>query len=430
MGIGYGKLLLFGEHAVVHGHPAVGTGTDLHTEVTFDPDMHPPGREDAAAGGAADTRRETDRPAPGSAAPSRANHSGTPIVVAGRKVATEGLHPDDVPSFVEALESARTYDPAALKEPRALRLESNVPRGVGLGSSSALCAALASELLGETEARVQDQDYTPAHGHEVWRLAHHLEHVYHGTPSGVDTCLSTFGGLRAVYPQPGGEMPHTELLSGAEGSRLNGGARAPGAGGGATHPSAGVAGTGAGGGAPSDDMATTAGSVPHPDAGVAGTGDTAGPDEHIATHPGEAAGLTVVYGYMPRSGDTRALVGEIRNALEAGNRDVGERLEELGRISGNAIEVLRARQPDAGALGALANEAQRHLEALGLSNEALRAVFAAGTGAGARGGKLSGAGGGGAWFLVFDTPRQAENGREAVIAAVGEIPAFTLPVGG
>ncbi|HUJ75281.1 MAG TPA: hypothetical protein VL359_10500, partial [bacterium] len=72
---------------------------------------------------------------------------------------------------------------------RSVSITSDVPRGVGFGSSAALCTALSSAALGRG-------------GTDPWELAHKLESVFHGTPSGVDTGLSLFSGVTAFEPRP------------------------------------------------------------------------------------------------------------------------------------------------------------------------------------------------------------------------------------
>ncbi len=65
------------------------------------------------------------------------------------------------------------------------RVRSSIPVGFGLGSSAALSVALAGAL-----ARAAGGDPSPA---QLNRLAHHLERVTHGRPSGIDDTVVSRG---------------------------------------------------------------------------------------------------------------------------------------------------------------------------------------------------------------------------------------------
>ncbi len=324
MGIGYGKLLLFGEHAVVHGYPAVGIGCDRRTAVTFDGDYEP------------------------------GDNSGT-IEIAGRQVVARGLAEEDTAAFARAVECGVSAAGGSTT-PGFINIESNLPPGVGLGSSAALSAAIAFETLtpekpDKRSGRAEHDDRTKR---RVWELAHDIERIYHGTPSGIDTALAVYRGTLAAYPEPPG-LPRTESLQ------------------------------------------------PHTD-------------------------MAIVYGYIPRSGATGTLVASIRKALETGNRATRDALEALGALSRRAIEMLAGRSADAGAFGELAEEAHRQLRSLGLSTIELEECLAAGRRAGALGGKLSGAGGGGAWFLVFDERPRAEAALRELGDRLRDVPLSILPI--
>ena len=72
-------------------------------------------------------------------------------------------------------------------------------------------------------------------------------------------------------------------------------------------------------------------------------------------------------------------------------------------------------------LGGLAERAHRELERLGLSTPELEDLLEAGARAGAVGGKLSGAGGGGAFYLVARTSEAAHQVSRAVRARAREL---------
>jgi mevalonate kinase len=114
--------------------------------------------------------------------------------------------------------------------------------------------------------------------------------------------------------------------------------------------------------------------------------------------------LFLLVGAVPRESDTKHLVARVRAARDADAPGVRGHLEALGSIAERAIELLGAvDSPEVvPKLGELAGKAQERLRGLELSNDNLEAVLQAGRGAGASGGKLSGAGGGGAFFLVVE----------------------------
>jgi len=275
VGTGSAKLILFGEHAAVHGFPAIGTPLPEETTVR----LHGPGRQAWNLEGVP--------------APDRG-------VIESLMTAMEELLPE--------------------VERRCISISSAVPRGVGFGSSAALCTALSSAALGTRSG-------------DVWKLAHQLERVFHGTPSGVDTGLSFLPGVTAFEPRPPA-LPAWE--------------RAP------------------------------------------------------------CAPLWLVVGAVPRMDNSAALIRGIGERMRSGESSVREALAGLGRI---AVEARRrlGEQTAATVIARLADEAQAVLADLGLSSPSLDALLAEGRSSGALGGKLSGAGGGGAFFLVCDSQRAAQN---------------------
>ena len=147
-GEAHGKLLLFGDHAVVYGHPALGLTLPLTTRVTL---------------------------------------------------TTSGTRNDDQET-IASLVSRFSNDMQQRwhEQPWRTSITSDVPIGQGYGSSAALTGALARALL--------PADATPQ---ALWQEAHQAEHAYHGRPSGVDTALALGTGLLS-YVRPVNETPHIE----------------------------------------------------------------------------------------------------------------------------------------------------------------------------------------------------------------------------
>lgn len=270
-----GKLLLFGEHAVVHGFPALGMTLPLGTRVWLsDP---------------ADTVTSSHIP------------QSTPD------------HTDCIRSLVPYL--GDTAQALWQQHTWHAHIQSDVPMGRGLGSSSALTGAVARAFAQGALSSVSPR--------AIWHMAHQAEHKYHGHPSGVDTGLALQGGLLAVTPVKN-SLPDLRACS--------------------------------------------------------------------------ASPFTLVVGTLPRHTNTHALVQRVRDQVKAHSKETLGRLKRLGQLA-----MIPPVLEDAGAvLGERANEAHALLQTLGLSTAALDQSLLAGLDAGAHGGKLSGAGGGGAFVLFCE----------------------------
>ncbi|TVQ25445.1 MAG: hypothetical protein EA383_08420 [Spirochaetaceae bacterium] len=317
MGLGRGKLLLFGEHAAVYGHPAIGIATADTTHV----DVRP---------------RSVERP-------DGRMHSVThalPYDGETFSLVLSGVEKDHTEAFLEAVMQSlhaaslsAAYLRATYPTGMEIAVRSTIPTGSGFGSSAALCAALATEFCG-TAAATFDR---------LWAIANSVEALFHGTPSGIDTGLSLSTGLRAIYPAPP-ELPTMQTV--------------------------------------------------------------------------ETDSFALLYGGVSREGNTRALVAGVRAGMQSDDDRTRAAVTELGRIAREAITVCGTKSP-AERLGVLCDEAQEQLRSLRLSTDLLERRIERARDFGARGGKLSGAGGGGAWFAVFDS---VDSAREARLGLNRELP--------
>jgi mevalonate kinase len=148
MGFGRGKVILLGEHAVVHGYPAIAVGIErgVHAE-------------------AAPAKRDLLRLEPWDLA----------------------LEPD--PDGREPLERAFSAILGEYEDrpPLEVRATVELPAGAGLGCSAAIGVAVLDaidEALGRRRTRAELGDAALA-----W------EEVFHGDPSGVDNAMSAVGGV-------------------------------------------------------------------------------------------------------------------------------------------------------------------------------------------------------------------------------------------
>lgn len=147
------KIILFGEHTVVYGHPAIAAPVhevEARVTITAQPTRSGPPEIEAPQIGLKTT---LDR--------LQADH---PIACAFQLVA-EALGLDHWPAF-------------------HLRLTSSIPVASGMGSSAATAVALVRALSAFMGHPLSDS--------EVCALAYRLEQRHHGTPSGIDNTVITF----------------------------------------------------------------------------------------------------------------------------------------------------------------------------------------------------------------------------------------------
>ncbi len=149
-----GKIILFGEHAVVYGQPALAVPVQqvqARAVITAAPDLAP--------GEVWITAPEVNLQAPWSQLPPE--------------------HP-----LVKAIQL--TLDALGLPRPPAMRIRitSTIPVAAGLGSGAAVSVALVrglSRFLGH-----------PLDDAQVNAIAYEVEKIHHGTPSGIDNTVVTY----------------------------------------------------------------------------------------------------------------------------------------------------------------------------------------------------------------------------------------------
>jgi mevalonate kinase len=149
-----GKIILFGEHSVVYGQPAIAvpvTQVQARAIITARPDR-PAGWVDLVA----------------------------PNI--GLAASLKDLPEDHPLSFVVE----RVFQETAISRPPAMtiRITSTIPIAAGLGSGAAVSVAIIralSEFLGQ-----------PLPNDRVSNLAYEVEKLHHGTPSGIDNTVITY----------------------------------------------------------------------------------------------------------------------------------------------------------------------------------------------------------------------------------------------
>ncbi len=151
-GIGYGKVILFNEHFVVHGVPAIAGSMGAHTSCTVTPGK-------GSGWTLLDERPETP----------------------GYKTSKM----DEQRQSIDNIFAALGRDPTG--EPIHIHFGGSLLCASGLGASGASCTALARALNDHFDLDRDDDAINQA--------AFEGEKGYHGTPSGLDNTVSTFGGM-------------------------------------------------------------------------------------------------------------------------------------------------------------------------------------------------------------------------------------------
>jgi len=175
--VGYGKIILLGEHAVVYGYPALAAALD---------------------------RGVTMAPVP--------TPAGGPLRLDIRAWNLSITAQDDHPAAGGGAARARARDPR--RPPMTLVGDAQIPHGAGLGSSAALAVAVTRALL--TYRKLPHGAATLTHA------ANASETLVHGTPSGVDVALAIAGGTGVFRRSTGlvrlAKVPPLRVLVGSSGS--------------------------------------------------------------------------------------------------------------------------------------------------------------------------------------------------------------------
>ncbi|KAJ3150843.1 hypothetical protein HDU89_002840 [Geranomyces variabilis] len=205
-----GKVILFGEHAVVYNKPAIAASLGLRSYAWFRtesagvsatllrlnlPDIHPSPIEFPLEQLAAVSRAYYH-----TADVSDANlepYALVPDAERALEPLLSGL-PDSAvrPAVLAFLHLFLAICPKA--PPLDVCVRSELPVGAGLGSSASFSVAVAAGLLAlsslQDEIVSEDKHVDPAWRVNLWAFM--AEKVIHGHPSGVDNSLATYGGAK------------------------------------------------------------------------------------------------------------------------------------------------------------------------------------------------------------------------------------------
>ncbi|MFX1376518.1 MAG: mevalonate kinase [Promethearchaeota archaeon] len=151
-GKGFGKTILFGEHFVVYGLPAIASALGTFTKATV---------------------KVAD---------------GSGYVVDDQRLATPGYKKKKYNEAMQSVQNVINFLNINTKTQKLkITFEGNLIAASGVGASAAQCTSLARALNNTFHLNLDDE--------KINETAYEGEKAYHGTPSGIDNTASTYGGL-------------------------------------------------------------------------------------------------------------------------------------------------------------------------------------------------------------------------------------------
>jgi len=149
-GSGYGKVILFGEHFVVHGVPGIVSAIDSTTDAEV-------------------------------------KKMGTGIQVKDDRKTAKGYSEEKRLQQLESIERMLKFMQVDLKTPLNIWIGGTLPGFSGLGASAASSVAIARAVAQELNMKMSDE--------KINQTAYEGEKAYAGNPSGIDNTAATYGGL-------------------------------------------------------------------------------------------------------------------------------------------------------------------------------------------------------------------------------------------
>lgn len=284
-----GQIFLFGEHAVVYGQPALATAIDIRAEARAEPVPNKLFKIRSEGVGQLDAKIKKRN----------GNWS-----VCEKKGDIKKLE------FVSKA-AELTINHVDKAQGLKIFIESGIPLGSGLGSSSAVTTATIAAVSKELGKKLSRE--------KISQLAYETELGVQGAASRTGVSVASYGGFLRVQDE------NVERLEG----------------------------------------------LPE---------------------------LDIVIGYTGEYGNTGELVAGVKGLKDSRPALINPIIESIGKTADMGIESLR--EKNLGKVGVLMNTNQNLLEGLGVSSPDLRDLIAAAREAGARGAKLTGAGGGGCMIAL------------------------------
>ncbi len=149
-GSGYGKVILFGEHFVVHGVPGIVSATDAKTDA------------------------EVKKIAKG-------------LEINDQRTGSKGYAEEKRLQQIESIQRMLKAIGMPTDTAMAIWIGGNLPGFSGLGASAASSVAIARAISEEFGLKLSDE--------KINAVAYEAEKAYAGNPSGIDNTAATYGGL-------------------------------------------------------------------------------------------------------------------------------------------------------------------------------------------------------------------------------------------
>ncbi|MGH2523765.1 MAG: mevalonate kinase family protein, partial [Anaerolineales bacterium] len=158
-----GKVILFGEHAVVYGQPALAVPvTQVRATATVTP--HPPAPSPAGRGGGGEGIWIDARDL-------------------NRRYRLEDAAPDD-PLAAAIRLTISNYQLPITSQALQISIVSSIPPASGLGSGAAVCTAIVRALAAHYQSPISNS--------QVSAIVFETEKLLHGTPSGIDNTVIAY----------------------------------------------------------------------------------------------------------------------------------------------------------------------------------------------------------------------------------------------
>ncbi|XP_042434450.1 mevalonate kinase-like isoform X2 [Zingiber officinale] len=207
-----GKIIISGEHAVVHGSTAVAAAVDLHTHVSIRPDSpRLPGHADGSvclelkdmnlvfSWTLSRLRTSLGDSFSVSSSPVSCTDERMKLIAA---LVEEQSIPEAKMSLASGISAfLHLYTSIHGYKPGKVVVFSDLPLGSGMGSSASYCVSLAAALLALSNAIMIDNSqggWLKLCNDDlelVNKWAFEGEKIIHGKPSGIDNTVSTFGSM-------------------------------------------------------------------------------------------------------------------------------------------------------------------------------------------------------------------------------------------
>ncbi|KAI3659995.1 hypothetical protein MP638_000043 [Amoeboaphelidium occidentale] len=188
-----GKVILFGEHAVVHGKLAIASSIDLRTKLTLERQINAAAAHQESLIVHLDLK-DLDSTYEWKLSPETLQDPSCCVVKgSGSAEFAARAFLSLFCSLHRISHETRGYN--AYGSLITVVVKSEIPVGAGLGSSASYSVCVAAALL-ECFGLLSGKDhYTPEDLLTINEWAYEAEKVIHGTPSGLDNYVSTYGGL-------------------------------------------------------------------------------------------------------------------------------------------------------------------------------------------------------------------------------------------